>query len=452
MYKILILIFLFVATFPLEEPKFLNISIKYNPENGFFTIPLSIGSNNEIFDVQIDTTSTNTWIPSPKFHYDVKKYDISKSSTGIISRRSFELEDIEGTVFGKACYDTIRLDDITLDNFGFGLINEVDYKFNDYPQGKLGLGYNELDKENENDFNLIKKLKNNSLIDKEEFIIDKFTNNLFIGNASSLFINLTRAVCPLIGKKQFSRKYRNSWGCLLTSFTSGFQYKISYYYDPKTNAGGPYFDGFEYIDEIKVNGLAIFDSSFKYISFPEAYLDIFNKTFLKELGNICEKFEDLNSFYFICYDVNASSISYRELDFIINGFTYRLRFENLFKKIKEGLYELLVRFYKTKENVFIFGNPFVYNFTISYDYEEKKITFYGGNSYTYDDLYNIAHNIYTFGNEKGGSFTSTWFDNVIFVIILLLALGGGGGTYAYNHSQPNQSNRPNLLNQENNYF
>lgn len=421
---IFIFILLFAATFALEEPKFLNISIEYNPENGFFTIPLSFGSNNEIFNVQVDTTSTKTWIPSLKFPFKVKKYNISKSLTGEITRRSLELEDIEGTVFGKACYDTIGLDYITLDHFGFGLINVVDYKFNDYPQGKLGLGYNELDKENEYNFNLIKKLKNNSLIDKEEFTIDKFTNNLFIGNTSNLFINLTSAECPLIEKKKFSRKYRNSWACLLTSFTSGFKPYIieRYMCTPET---GCYmarsFEGFEYIDEIKVNGLAIFDSSFKYISFPESYLYIFNKTFLKDLGNICVKCEDLNSFYFICYDVNASIISEKELDFIINGFTYRLRFENLFKKIKEGLYELLVRFYKTKENVFILGNPFVYNFTISYDYEEKKITFYGDNSYTYNDLYNIARNIYSCGKEKCYySTTSGWIGKAFIIIIIAI--------------------------------
>ena len=53
------------------------------------------------------------------------------------------MEDEDGTVFGKACYDTIRIGYLELKHFGFGLMNEVDYKFNDYPQGKLGLGYSQ---------------------------------------------------------------------------------------------------------------------------------------------------------------------------------------------------------------------------------------------------------------------------------------------------------------------
>jgi hypothetical protein len=51
-----------------------------------------------------------------------------------------------------------------LKHFGFGLINEVDYKFNDYPQGKLGLGFNPKNDEN---FNLVKQLKKIGIIDKK---------------------------------------------------------------------------------------------------------------------------------------------------------------------------------------------------------------------------------------------------------------------------------------------
>ena len=105
--KILIIIILFAQSLPKNEYFFLNI--KYNNESGYFTIPLSFGSENEIFELQIDTTSSISWIPSPKFPLDVKKYNISDSSTGILTKQSLELEDEDGTVFGKACYDTIKI-------------------------------------------------------------------------------------------------------------------------------------------------------------------------------------------------------------------------------------------------------------------------------------------------------------------------------------------------------
>ena len=77
--KILILILLFVQS--LSKYEIVYFLTKYNNESGYFTIPLSFGSQNEIFEVQIDTTSSISWIPSPKFPLDVKKYDISGSST-----------------------------------------------------------------------------------------------------------------------------------------------------------------------------------------------------------------------------------------------------------------------------------------------------------------------------------------------------------------------------------
>ena len=51
--------------------------INYNNTLGFYTIPLYFGGNNESFELQIDTTITESWIPSLKFPLDVKKYDIS---------------------------------------------------------------------------------------------------------------------------------------------------------------------------------------------------------------------------------------------------------------------------------------------------------------------------------------------------------------------------------------
>ena len=209
--KILILILLFVQF--LSKDEIVYIEIKYNNESGYFTIPLSFGSENEIFELQIDTTSSISWIPSPKFPLDVKKYNISDSNTGELTKLSLELEDEDGTVFGKACYDTIKIGKIELKHFGFGLINVVDYKFNDYPQGKLGLGFNPKNDEN---FNLVKQLKKIGIIDKEEFMVGG--DVLFLGNISKIVENKRHTVCYLAETNDLDREYRNSWACYLNAF------------------------------------------------------------------------------------------------------------------------------------------------------------------------------------------------------------------------------------------
>ena len=211
--KILIVIILLSQSLSKNDKFF--FSIKYNNESGYFTIPLSFGSENEIFELQIDTTSSVSWIPSPKFPFDVKKYNILDSSTGVLTKQSLELEDEDGTVFGKACYDTIKIGKFNLEHFGFGLINEVDYKFNDYPQGKLGLGYNP---ENDENFNFVKQLKKIGIIEKEEFMIEKFTNNLVLGNISKAFENVRHTACYLVKTNDLDREYRNSWACNLNAF------------------------------------------------------------------------------------------------------------------------------------------------------------------------------------------------------------------------------------------
>ena len=133
---------------------------------GFYTIPVTFGSNQEVFDIQVDTTTSETWIPSYKTTLNVKKYNISKSSTGIKTNKTFEVEDEDGDVRGKACYDTIKVGDITLEHFGFVQVDEFEYQFKDYPQGKLGLGFKQ---EHGEDFNFIGRLKKKNLIEKEIF-------------------------------------------------------------------------------------------------------------------------------------------------------------------------------------------------------------------------------------------------------------------------------------------
>lgn len=353
--------------------------INYNNTLGFYTIPLYFGGNNESFELQIDTTITESWIPSLKFPLDVKKYDISQSSTGEITKKSLEIEDEEGTIFGKACYDNIRIGKININHFGFGLANEVGYKFIDYPQGKLGLGYG---KKNQDDFNIVKKLKMEGIINKEEFMINKAFNMLFIGNISMLFGNSRNTECKLVETKNLKRIYRSAWSCLLTSF---FFFLNGHYVNGLLTS-------ISYEFQVEVNFAVIFDSAFKYLTFPNNYLEVFSYYFIDgELFSKCKQFKDLDSIYYRCYD--ESLLLNAKIYFLIDNYVYELLGGDLFVETGEGEYELLIRFHKKDENVFCFGSPFMNKFSTSFDYEGKKIAFYGGPSFSYNDIMNIQKEI-----------------------------------------------------------
>ena len=148
----LLIIFIAISNIQSLEPK--TIPLTYEEETGYYIIPISFGSNEEEFGLQVDTTTSETWIPSLKTTLNVKKYNISDSETSQQTKKTFEVEDEDGDVRGKACYDSIKVGDISLEHFGFVLVDEFEHPFSDYGQGKLGLGFKQ---EHGDDFNFLRK-------------------------------------------------------------------------------------------------------------------------------------------------------------------------------------------------------------------------------------------------------------------------------------------------------
>ena len=121
------ILLLSISTFLAKEPQ--TISLSYDKDNGFYTIPVSFGSKGEVFDVQVDTTTSETWIPSYKTTLNVKKYNISESKTGQKTNKTFEVEDEDGDVRGKACYDSLKVGNIALNHFGLVIILGLNPKY-----------------------------------------------------------------------------------------------------------------------------------------------------------------------------------------------------------------------------------------------------------------------------------------------------------------------------------
>ena len=104
--------------------------------------------------------------------------------------------------------------------------------------------------------------------------------------------------------------------------------------------------------------------------------------------------------------------------FLINDYVYELFGDNLFIKTGEGEYELLIRFHKKDENVFCFGSPFMNKFSTSFDYEGKKISFYGGHYFSYNDIMNIQNEI---DNQSAIAFWK-FIGKALIIIVVIISI------------------------------
>ena len=142
-----------------------SIDLEFREKNNFFTIPMTIGSKQQLFEVQIDTTTCETWFPSNNTTYEVDKFDPKTSSTCQIISLEFEIDDEDGNVKGHPFYDSLTVG--PYNKFGMVLVDSFQSEFKDFKLGKLGLKFRH---EHGVDFNWLGSLKENEFIEKEKEI------------------------------------------------------------------------------------------------------------------------------------------------------------------------------------------------------------------------------------------------------------------------------------------
>ena len=352
--KIILLIILISENLSLKSE---SITLEFREKNNFFTVPLIIGSNEDEFEVQIDTTTSLTWVPSINTSFPINKFNPKKSNTCVMTNLTFEIDDEDGNVKGLALYDSLTVGPYTLDKFGFALIDSFQQNFKDYNQGKLGLGYRH---EHGVDFNWIGSLKKNGFIEKEMFSISPKEQKLVIGSIPEEYEGQKYTKCDLVDVNDLDDVYRSGWVCEMTHIFFGVDTQN------KTLEMA-----------LQVDARAIFDSAYNYISMPKRHLDQFNKNFMEEFyPDSCIQIKEKEEIYFIC-DADEK-IPKGAMAFVIGGYGYVIPWNKLFKKILEDKYEMLIRFHKENDDIFTFGYPFVSQFTVVYNAEDKEVGFFGG--------------------------------------------------------------------------
>ena len=355
----LLFISILISITETKEPKIIEIDLEFKEENNFFTVPITIGTGKkpQTFEVQLDTTTSETWVPSVNTTFDVQKYDQKKSKTSEITDKTFEIDDEDGNVKGKATYDSLTVGENSLKKMGFVQVDEYELGFKDYNQGKLGLGYKQ---ERGVDFNFIGNLKKNGIIDKAIFSILPEEQKLVIGGYPSDYEDESFTSCNISETFDLDDAYRPGWVCELTHIFLGVN-----------------TDEKDLEMALQVDARVIFDSGYKYISMPRRHLKDFNEKFMQEFFNdSCIEVKENHEIYFICDD--DDKIESGNIAFVIGGYGYVVPYDKLFKRIEDDKFELLIRFPRENDDIFSFGYPFLSQFAAVYDAEENRVSFYGG--------------------------------------------------------------------------
>ena len=352
--KLLITLLLIYNSNPLKSG---SIKLEFREKNNFYTIPITVGNKQQAFEVQVDTTTSETWLPSINSTYEVDKFDPKSSSTCELSKLSFEIDDEDGNVRGPSFYDSLTVGPFSLKRFGMVLVDSFQSGFKDAKQGKLGLGFRH---EHGVDFNWLGSLKKNGLIEKEIFTILPDEEKLVVGSVPPELEGEQYTTCDLVETNDLDDVFRAGWVCELTHIFFGVDT-----HDKTLEMA------------LQVDARVIFDSAYNYINMPKRHLNDFNKKFMQEFFNdSCIEIKEDDEIYFICDD--DEKIQKGSIAFLMGGYGYVVPWNRLFKKIEEDKYEMLIRFHKENDDIFSFGYPFVSQFVVVYNAEDKKLGFFGG--------------------------------------------------------------------------
>jgi hypothetical protein len=351
---------------------------KINNKN-YYTIPLLVGTPEEEYNVQVDTSSATTWIPSSHCENCVlahRLYEEEDSRTSSPTDIHIEIKDEDGNVEGRQISDNIKLGDYKLKQFGFVQVTKVADDFRDHYQGKLGLGYKNHHLKDE-EYNFLEKLKKHNLIKKKIFSINAINEKkgmLFIGDTPGKEYN---SYCNVTDTDELDDMYKESWVCQLTHVGM---------FDKEKGI----FNKIKYYNELKNNKLVSFDSGYDYIAVPISEKENIDKLLDKAeldckerkkreptkssedtLRNRIREEEITITCKASMKDINEKDLI---LSFVLEGYAYSLPFESLFVEgSNKDEVEMLVKYIDDEDAIWTFGYPFMNQFLMIFNMEDNHV-------------------------------------------------------------------------------
>ena len=326
-----------------------SISTSINPSL-FYTLPISIGTPSQPFNVIIATGSSGLLIADISSNLNTtNKYDASKSTTSNNTQQTqfFPFFDLSLS-YGNLYNDTFNItSNFTIDSFQFASLIYSTFNPSTINDGILGM--------NQNDTNAISLLgqKIFSLYDPETTNGESF---MYIGDKHSNFTNNSNTIaqCEVTENKELYWKCKASHIILNDTITSDILSNRSY--------------SFEFEEEI------IFDSGSNAFMFPHKY----EKQFINILNKQCKvETANENIEYITC-----KKDYIKDIHIVINEYALKIKKENIWEEIKdkEGnvVYGLNV-FFNKKEATVIIGMQMFKGYHVLFNKEDKEIQFYTHN-------------------------------------------------------------------------
>ena len=332
-----------------------SISTSINPSL-FYTLPISIGTPSQPFNVIIATGSSGLLIADISSNLNTtNKYDASKSTTSNNTQQTQFFPFFDHSLsYGNLYNDTFNItSNFSIDSFQFASLIYGTFNPSAINDGILGM--------NQNDTNVIPLLgqKIFSLYDPETANGESF---MYIGDKHSNFTNESNIIakCEVTENKELYWKCKASHIILNDTVTSDTVSNNNY--------------SFEFEEEI------IFDSGSNAFMFPYKYVEQF-KSILNQsiLNKQCEvKIANENIEYITC-----KKDYIKDIHIVINKYALKIKKENIWEEIKdeEGnvVYGLNVFFNKKDTSVIIVGMQMFKGYHVLFDKENKEIQFYTHN-------------------------------------------------------------------------
>lgn len=360
-----------------------NITLYHNQNKYFnknyYTVALKVGTPGDEYEVQVDTSSATSWLPSTRCKNCImahRLYDPEDSRTSSPTEIKIEIEDEDGNVEGYQTQDNIQLGSYKLKQYAFVDVTRVSNNFNDHYQGKLGLGYKSRTLAHD-EFNFLDKLKKNNLIKKRIFSINAINDKkgmLFIGDIPG---KRYTSFCNLTNTDYLDDLYQESWVCKMTHVGI---------FDTEKGI----FNKIKFYDELKNNKLVNFDSAYDFISVPISEKENIEKLLGKAKLECTEtKRNEAKSHskdklrnrireeeITISCETNMAELKKKKLalSFLLQGHSYSLPLENLFTDgVKDGEMDMLIKYIDDEDAIWTFGYPFFSQFLMIFNMDDMHV-------------------------------------------------------------------------------